>query len=477
MYPSLKYVHLQFRMSKQNRIITANDNAPCPKPEMFVRLNNPAVKLSSEDSMYIAEPQNDAKISSNTSHRNRSLKLSVFLWLGSIVIGVGSLLTQTSTEVKSLSALAVLWVGLWTSYVAADYGRWRLSELAIVSALGGLMSAITIVAHYFGLTLTLIDTMILMSVLSLVIGYSLKSRMAILASICCTVLWAVMSIIGVMPFNNMAALFPVLTILQIHAGMRIKSALPIILSTLAGYLGLIGLLTSLWVENLIPASFAVSLVFIIGVAHHRVGKASEDSKIICSNIHIFSGWIIAVLSAMIFQSLWLSPNAVPSNESILSASGLNLWKIAVSLSILTIFISGIVRFKHSQITLLGIFLLTICSALIPLMMWMPSWPEAFAAAIPGISAKPAFGIIIGAAIIAAGLGFALNGIRRGSRFMLLLGLSTLGVEVFLLINPNLMSVDNVIVFSASFITALAIGGSIAGDSLAFQAPAPRLKPA
>ena len=456
-------------MSKRLRIITANDNAPTPKPERATQ-NRHILNFNDEGSVLYTETQ-----TSNAPHKNRSLKLSVFLWLGSIAIGTASLLTHTAIEVKSLSALAVLWVGLWTSYVAADHGRWRLSELAIISALGGLMSAITIAANYFGINLTLIDGIILMSVLSLIMGYGLKSRMAILASICATLLWTIMSAIGVTPLNNMAILFPVLTLLQIHAATRMKSSLPITLATLTGYFGLVGLLATLWVENMIPIAFAASLVFIIGVAHHRVGKACGDSKLTGSNTHIFAGWIMAIISAIIFQGLWLSSDAALSNETILNDTGLTLWKSAICLAILAIFISGIIRFKHTQITLAGIFLLTICSAFIPLMMWMPAWPETLASAIPGISAIPAYGIIIGAGIVAAGIGFAINGVRRGSRLMLLLGLSALGIETFILMDPALMTVDNIIIFMASLLSALAIGGAIAGNSLAFQAPAPLLK--
>lgn len=463
-------------MSKRNRIITANDNVPSPKPERAAH-NSHILKTNSENFVSYAENQTDTTITSNSSHKNRSLKLSVFLWLASIAIGLVSLLSQPSTEIKSLSALAVLWIGLWTSYVAADHKRWRVSELAIVSALGGLMSAITIAANYFGLNLTLIDGIILMSALSLAMGYGLKSRMAILASICATLLWAVMIAIGVTPLNHLTLIFPVLILSQIHAGTRIKSGLPITLATAAGYFGLIGLLATLWVENMLPVAFAASLAFIIGVAHHRVGKACEDSKITGSNIHIFAGWIMAVISTVIFQGLWLSQDVTLSNEAILSDNGLALWKSAVALSILAIFVSSIIRFKHTQITLAGIFLLTICSAFIPLMLWMPTWPETLTSTIPGVSAIPAYGIIIGAGIVAAGIGFALNGVRRKSRLMLLLGLSVLGVEAFLLINPSLMTVDNIIIFMASLVTALAIGGAIAGNSLAFQAPAPRLKPA
>ena len=77
--------------------------------------------------------------------------------------------------------------------------------------------------------------------------------------------------------------------------------------------------------------------------------------------------------------------------------------------------------------------------------------------------------------MAAALGFAINGIRRQSKLMLVLGLATVIFEIYLLMTPSLMTTDNIIIFFASFLAALAIGGTLAGNSLAFQAPAPRLK--
>lgn len=463
-------------MGKRSNIKTANDNLPDIETANTTwhrhALSKPA---GASQKAKVPDNLGDREIALKSTSKGRSLKLSIVLWVVALSLGFSNFIVSTSTEFKALSSLAVLWVGLWTNYVAADYNRWRLSELAIVSALSGLISAIILVTNYFGLNLTPTDGFILMSVLSLGMGYVLKSRIAILASICVTLLWAVMSLIGAVPTNNMIVLFPVLTLGQIYFGSKIQSGLTIGLAVVTGYYGLIGLITILWANDILPLTYASALLFIFGVAHHRSGKAAEDSQITGSNIHIYSGWIVATFSAVIFQSFWLSPDALPQVTTVLNPRNLLIWKLAVSLSILTVFISAIIRFKHSQITLSGIFLLTLSSALIPLMIWLPNWPETFAANIPGVEASPAFGLIIGAGVMAAALGFVINGIRRHSKLMLVLGLAAVIFEIYLLMTPSLMTTDNIIIFFASFLAALAIGGTLAGNSLAFQAPAPRLK--
>ena len=142
---------------------------------------------------------------------------------------------------------------------------------------------------------------------------------------------------------------------------------------------------------------------------------------------------------------------------------------------MAIFISGIIRFKHTQITLLGIFILTLGSSLIPLMSWFPQLPEALVQNVSGVQTVPTFGIIIGAAVTATGIGFAINGIRRKSWMMIFLGLVALAIEAILLMTPLLFTADNIIIFLTALIATLAIGGTIAGNSLAFETPSPNLK--
>ena len=338
----------------------------------------------------------------------------------------------------------------------------------------GLLGIIIIAANYFSIKLTLIDSAILMSVLSLFMGLTLKSRIAVLVSICATLFWSALNFLGA-PVNNLIYIFPLFILAQIYCSAKINSKLTHSLATLTGYIGILALLSTLWSSGLMPITFVSSLLFTIGVAQHRCGKAAEDSHISGSKIHIFSGWVIAVTSAILFQYFWLSPDMAHILSASPNASYLLLWKGAVALSILAIFISGIIRFKHTQITLLGIFILTLGSSLIPLMSWFPQLPEALVQNVSGVQTVPTFGIIIGAAVTATGIGFAINGIRRKSWMMIFLGLVALAIEAILLMTPLLFTADNIIIFLTALIATLAIGGTIAGNSLAFETPSPNLK--
>ena len=182
-----------------------------------------------------------------------------------------------------------------------------------------------------------------------------------------------------------------------------------------------------------------------------------------------------MIGAIGFQYFWLSPDAIENSTATLSATGLAGWKALIATSLAVIFCSAIIRYKHTQISLAGIFILTAVSAIIPMMLWFPSWPQTIASAIPGLSAVPTIGILIGAAITAAALGMALNGVRRHSSIMMSMGIITLFVQAYLLVKPEFITLDNSIIFISGFLTALATSAVIAGTSLSHQAPAPRLK--
>ncbi len=468
-------------MASRNRIRIANDNARTAAATGQLAYGA-GLPLQAQPRPTPATEQAIPKAA--TDHNNApkqkataSLKLTLALWGAAFAITLAAFLFGAGTGPKILASLSLLWAGLWSSYVSADHGRWRLSELSVVSALGGLMGAITVSANYFGLGLTLADGAMLMAIVPLVLGYVLKSHICVLASICAGLIWATLSFSGLATASLLMLAFPLICLAQLYMGTRIRSKMAVTLSVLTAYVWLIGFMTAFWMAGELPLTFAAVLLFVIGAAHHRSGKAAEDTKLTGSNIHIHAGWIAAMMGAIGFQYFWLAPEAVSVGTATLSAAGLGLWKLAVAASLAVIFASGVVRHKYKQITLPGIFLLTLASALIPLMLWAPQWPRNVVENLSGMSAVPTIGIFMGAAILASAIGMGLNGIRRQSLPMMGLAISAVVVEAYLLLSPQFMTLDNGIVFVTGFITALAVGGSIAGSSLAHHAPAPRFKTA
>lgn len=467
-------------MGTHNRINIANDNAP----EGFSRLlkGNGGTSYLPHDGHSPRPPLNAIpdmitfdENAQDTEAGTPSLTLTIGCWAAAVIMMFAALFLETGAGLKVLASLALLWAGLWSSYVCADHGRWRLSEISVVSALGGLMSAIIVSANFLGFGLTLTDGLLLMSLTPLLIGYILKSRICVLASICASLLWAALSFTGIIEFSNIMIVFPAIWAAQIMTATKIRSGMAITLAVLTGYYWAVSFIFESWIAGNLPLTFAAATIFVVGTAHHRSGKAAEDKKITGNSIHIYIGWAAAIIGAIGFQYFWLSPDALQSSTATLSPQGLGLWKGVTLAALAVIFCGAIIRYKYSQITLPGIFLVTAVSAIIPMMLWFPALTQKSVAAIPGVNAMPTIGILIGSGVLAAALAMVLNGIRRHSPIMMALGIAAIFTQAYLLIKPEFITLDNLVVFGAGLLASLAISATIAGSSLSHQAPAPRLK--
>jgi len=465
-------------MGNQKRIRTANDNAPtvlsryaegCASAE-----SAPVKPLREQPLNSIPDMFQTGKPSVKTDI-TQSLRLAIGCWITALIMMIVVFSVGMGTGPKIFASLSLLWAGLWSSYVSADHGRWRLSELSVVTALLGLMGSITTSANYFNLGLTLADGLLLMSILPLLIGHILKSRICILASICASLIWGGLSFAGLVETSNLIMLVPAICIAQTSMATKIHSGMAITLAVITTYYWVFHTILTHWSADNLPLTFAAAALFVLGVAHHRGGKAAEDMRITGSSIHIHVGWIAAMIGALGFQYFWLTPDAIENSTATLSVNGLGIWKAIIITALAAIFGGAIIRYKHSEISLFGIFLLTSVSAIIPMMLWFPSWPQNVASSIPGVTAMSTIGVFMGGAIIAAALGMAFNGVRRHSLLMMGMGIVVLLAEAYFLIRPELTTLDNSVIFVIGFLVALTVGGVIAGSSLAHQASAPRLK--
>ncbi len=455
----------------------ANDNAPKQtRMENSVQAYRPVIAQRSS----LRENPNLPE-SVRTNHQSieqddkRSLHLTIGCWVAAIICMVATFGLGLSTGAKLFSSIALLWTGLWSSYITADHGQWRLSEVSVVTALAGLLGTILISANFFELGLTLSDGLILMAILPLFIGHLLGSRICVLASICAVLILGALHFFGLTENSNFLLSVPLICAAQIYAGTRIHSGLAITLAVITSYYWILGITVTAWIADDLPLTFAFSTLFILGVAHHRSGKAAEDKRVTGSSVHIYVGWIAAMIGAVGFQYFWLIPEAFRNSTASISMSGMTIWKIVTAAALATIFCSAIIRYKHTQISMIGIFLLTAISAIIPMMLWFPGWSERFSTAVPGTSLIPTIGVLIGASLTATAIGMCLNGVRRHAPIMIGMGITVLFAQAYLLLKPELLTIDNGVIFAGCFLTALAVGAIIAGTSISHQAPAPRFK--
>jgi hypothetical protein len=146
-----------------------------------------------------------------------------------------------------------------------------------------------------------------------------------------------------------------------------------------------------------------------------------------------------------------------------------IWWSAFALAAGGTFIASMIRYKANQSTLLAAFLLSAILAILPLSSQYPDAVRTLLSGIAGFSPAPGFGIMIGAAVLATSLFWVVKSLMRG-RTLALFGSSLLfAIEILILgrydigiESLDLGALDFTVLFGASLIAALAIGGLVSG---------------
>ncbi len=341
----------------------------------------------------------------------------------------------------------------------------RDSRLRNISGLL-LSAAVTIALTAFlsqnGFTLIAVEVALVLSAVALLVGWIFNSTPSILLS----ALSALLYLASFYPQLGLttgiadqisqlgAVILPGLIVGQIIVSQKVRTSLAVFAAICAGYI---------WLETAagdIPQSAMAGLMFVIAAAQFCLGRAWCETKKFGANIHRFLAWAVMIGSAVYIQSIWLMETGPaqpfwPPNR---------FWWVVSGLAMLTLFVAAMIQYKTSQLSLPGIFIICLTVGSIPLATARPDMVFAVFDAVPGLNARPGSGLIMGAAIIAAGLIWLVGGLRRGSFVNIIMGAVTIGVQAIVLLQPQRFDTDLAVVFIVSLICALCIGGLIAGAS-------------
>ncbi|WP_409433850.1 hypothetical protein ACJ3XI_04910 [Litorimonas sp. RW-G-Af-16] len=339
----------------------------------------------------------------------------------------------------------------------------KLKEIALLLTMIALTAAIVIFAASQDIMLTLFDILALDSIIGLLFYAGSRSLMPIMFSLFGSACWAGLSILPLFQGQALTppawgAIIPLIALGQLWAATDLRSRRSFVIA---------GVLAAVWCALLafhaaLPAAALGSLIFMLGVAQHRLGKAAKDRDHFGADAHSLIGWIIAIAGAAMVQYHWLDfePHA-NLTDGRLSA----LWIWGVGLCALAILVSSLMRYRAHKISALGIFIVSAVSLILPFSVSRPDIIDQVFAEIPGLSAVPSFGLVIGAAIIASAIGMIVNGLRRNQFAFVILGAIVFGLQGLLIFQPVMASFDFAVIAVLSLIGALAIGGLVAGRSL------------
>lgn len=340
----------------------------------------------------------------------------------------------------------------------------------IISAIIAVIS----LAKLGGVALNSVDLAVMTGWIGLGVGWIYKSRTSLITSILATATWLFAAIPALNAFFGLGdassagwvTSLPFLVLGQILLSSKLRSGVCLSLALLLAY----GWAIWLGFLSAYPLTALAGIGFAIGVAHHRIGKSLSDDQRFGAGWHSLIGAIAALIAAHLIQSVWLDPTM---NSAVPGWMPTQTWWVILALASAALFIGSMMRFKHSRITLSGIFILSLATLILPFASIRPDLVRETFAAIPGLTAAPGFGLVIGAAIMAAGLAWVANGLRRLKLLSVVIGAALVGIQMVVLLSPGRATFDLGIVFVCSLIAALCIGGLVAGAALDHARPAQR----
>ena len=435
-------------MLQPQPLLSANDNAQLRQP----RIRKTLRQVDSVSVRSAANPIQVYKIKSAVSW----LMPLVAMLLAAYAIQQNLPLSDLFWPSAIIAALLLL-----TAARAERDSRLRnVSGLLMVAAVTAALAAFL---SQNGLPLIGIELALLVSGLALMTGWIFKSIPSVLLSTFSALLYLGSAFpelgltAGLTDQESKlgAGLLPWIVLGQIVLAQKLKSSLVLFTALTAAYIWLGTLATDM------PLPALAGLGFVVAAAHYWLGKAWAEAGKFGADIHRICAWVIALSSALYIQAIWLGSD---SGQAQPFWPPNTLWWMVMGAAMLTLFVASLTRYKTSHITLLGIFIISLAVAAVPLAMAKPDLIYTAFDAVPGLNARPGLGLIIGATIIAGGFIWLVGGLKNGRILDMSIGALAIGIEAMILFQTSRFDADLSVIFIVSLICALCVGGLIAGVS-------------
>lgn len=405
-----------------------------------------------------------------------SLALSLIFWLAAGTSLMWSFQTGQSIGLRLFAAMATIWTGLWTAYLAQDQDKPRLAELTVLSALIGSIGMLITASTQLGLPLETAGGIAMFSGATLIVAYLTYSRIALMGSITALLCWAALHLDGYLAPSIALLWLPTLWCGQVWLAAKLKSHVGIFAATLAAYAWVAGFgYLQFLAGNLSPLFFTVGTLMVASV-HFRLSQAAEDEGFAGMGLHSLFSWSLAFIALLGLQHYCLHPELSPWNGALPTAPMMKFgWLALVAGCLGFIALAGLVQRRHGHMTLLGIGLMTALYALIPAGVWFRDILTAQFELHMGLAAFPGFGLFLGGVIFASAFVFALNSVRRSQIAHALFALAAVALEADLVLRPQFFDPDYLSVMLSGFILGIAFAVMLAKSHFDPSAPARNLQ--
>ncbi len=435
-------------MRQPKQTLSANDNAPIrPGPLRLTQRSAMRPRPSSSSDKIIAD------------HRKNSALAWVTPIVALLMAGYGVFIDAPFESLIWPAALIAALLA-WTAILAEPSSRLR--NICAVLLIGAVVVSLSSFLASHGFSLMAVEMALLTSTIALLVGWSFGSRPAVMLSALAALAYLVSLFpeLGVFTglidgFSHIGiALIPALLLGQAGLGQYLRSKSILMVVLIASYIWVFASATNM------PLTALAGIGFALAAAQYCLGKAWSAQGAFGARLHVSFAAPVALITAIYIQTQWLSDSG---GQAVAFWPPNQFWWAAFGGAMFILFISSLMRYKSSQISLIGIFVISVAALALPLATAKPDWVYMAFDYLPGLNAIPGLGLVIGAVIIAFGLIWIVSGLRDGQLLTILYGAGAIGAQTYILYQPDRLNMDFGVIFIVSLICALCIGGLIAGS--------------
>jgi len=422
--------------TKHNKLYVANDNVPfssVPKGDAvgFNAMLRERQKKRREQELHGLKAPDE-------QDNHHGFWLACIIWLGFGAAIAWSFYTSQSIGIRIFSAIGLIWSGLWARFLAIDHNRPRLSELALLSSLMGFIGLLITATLQMGYPLSLAGGMFLFMAASLTVSFLNRSNIALICAI------------G-------ACALPALWALIIFQAIRLKSDIAVKTGVIVGYFWLISSAALAYFDGTLGALYFAVGAVIIGNMHYRVSKAAEDEGYSHTRWHVSFGWIVANIGLLCLAKYGVDPtDPLWQNSRSLAPLARLIWMSVIVAAIAAYFGAGLIRKRHSRMSISGTFLTTLILLGLSFGVWFLPQTETWFSSLTSLPAYPAWGYFIFGIVTGHIVFFVFNSFRRGHFEQISAGLLMLAALAILSSGFDIIHQDNWVFWLLGTITACVI---------------------
>ena len=379
-----------------------------------------------------------------------------------------------SLIISMIALIAMVWSALWAVYFSSGHKAGPapqntfpfIAEVStIIATVAGLMIWV-LTSREWGLPLSAADGAAGFAILSVTVSALLRSRLCLLMSACAGLVW--LGLYTQIATINVISIwfYPVLALMQLFISGQDDAKLPAFLTLLGAHAWLFWILADRLFAGDIAMLQCAAITMMIGFAHYRLGKAAGDALWDNASLHIAFGWSLAVAGAVGLQIYWLGGDAAIWEDGLTSPLGDISWQIIGAISIALVGLAGVIRMAYKQMTSLAVLISLAVALAAAAVFDQRSVISNFVESELNMSATPLVGLVIGAAIFASSIAMSINGARRKNWLFMILGLAGIALQLTLLLDLRLWTLETSFAFAMCLVTSLCLAALFAADTTA-----------